>query len=259
MASPVLLPTRITEGQGPGLQYRIEGELLPALHLALAPNASVFFEHHAIMWKNPDVDLQLMKLREGFKRMIAGMPILMTYATGPGEMAFSRDTPGHVFPINLNHGGTILVREHQFLAATANLEYSFERVKGARNMFMGQAGFFVDRFTASNGDAVVWLHAYGNAYEVSLAPGEAIDVEPGSWVYREDSVRYEQKVVGFKTGFLGGGGSLFFNRFTGPGRVGLQSGYFSDAMPEQAGGARPQQQQQQGGIGGMLGGILGGG
>ena len=35
-----------------------------------------------------------------------------------------------------------------------------------------------------------------------------------------------QEVYGFKTGLLGGGGSLVFNRFTGPGRVGLQSAYF---------------------------------
>jgi uncharacterized protein (AIM24 family) len=36
-----------------------------------------------------------------------------------------------------------------------------------------------------------------------------------------------QEVVGFKSGmFGGGGGNLVFNRFTGPGRVGLQSAYY---------------------------------
>jgi uncharacterized protein (AIM24 family) len=255
MASPVLLPTNVTEGQGPGLRYRIEGELLPALHLGLAQGASVFFEHHVIMWKQPQVELHLMRMRDTFKRVLAGMPILMTTASGPGELAFSRDTPGHVFPLHLSHGSTLLVREHQFLAATGNLDFSFELVKGVRNMFRGNQGFFVDRFTASNGDAVLWLHAYGNAYEVSLAPGEQIDVEPGSWVYREDSVRYEQKLVGFKTGLLGGGGQLAFNRFTGPGRVGLQSGYFSHATQETPGGARNQQQNS---LGGVIGGLLGG-
>ena len=257
MASPVLLPTNITEGQGPGLRYRIEGELLPALHLALAQGAPVFFEHHVIMWKHPSVELQLMKLRDSFKRMLAGMPILMTSASGPGEIAFSRDTPGHVFPIHLSHGSTLLVREHQFLAATGNLDFSFELVKGVRNMLRGHQGFFVDRFTAARGDAVVWLHAYGNAYEVTLGPGEQIDVEPGSWVYREDSVRYEQKFIGFKTGLIGGGGQLAFNRFTGPGRVGLQSGYFNDFQGEAAAGAR-RDQTPGGALGGVLGGILGG-
>ena len=30
---------------------------------------------------------------------------------------------------------------------------------------------------------------------------------------------------GLKTGVFDGGGNLVFNRFTGPGRVGIQSGY----------------------------------
>ena len=258
MASPVLLPTQVPEGQGPGISYRIEGELLPSLHVAMAPGASVFFEHHTIMWKQPQLDLQLMKLRQGFKRMMAGMPILMTSAHGPGEICFSRDAPGHVFPLHLSQGATLVVREHQFLAATGTCSYDFEMVQGLRNMFRGQQGFFVDRFTAASGDAVLWLHAYGNAFEVTLAPGEEIDVEPGSWVYREDSVSYQQRFVGLKAGLVGGGEQLCFNRFTGPGRVGLQSGYFTDTDATAGQGPAGQPGGSQGGtLGGILGGILG--
>ena len=64
-----------------------------------------------------------------------------------------------------------------------------------------------------------------------------------------------QQVYGFKTGLLGGGaGHLVFNRFTGPGRVGLQSAYFHPPGEETGGGGG---QQQQGG-GGMLGNVIGG-
>ena len=61
-----------------------------------------------------------------------------------------------------------------------------------------------------------------------------------------------QEAYGFKTGFLSGGGNLIFNRFTGPGRVGLQSAYFHP-VTEGAGGNA----QREGG-GGMLGGLVGG-
>jgi uncharacterized protein (AIM24 family) len=47
------------------------------------------------------------------------------------------------------------VREHHFLAATENLDYTFERVKGVRSMLFGGSGFFVDRFAASHGTASV--------------------------------------------------------------------------------------------------------
>ncbi len=75
----------------------------------------------------------------------------------------------------------------------------------------------------------MWLHGYGNVFEKVLAPGEQIDVEPGSWIYRDDSVSMEPKVYGLRTGMFGGAGNLIFNRFTGPGRVGLQSMYLDMA------------------------------
>jgi len=72
---------------------------------------------------------------------------------------------------------------------------------------------------------VLFLHGYGNVFEKMLAPNEQIDVEPGGWIYRDESVRMDVQVFGLKTGFLGGSGQLIWNRFTGPGRVGVQSMY----------------------------------
>ena len=69
------------------------------------------------------------------------------------------------------------------------------------------------------------MHGYGNVFEKTLDPGESIDVESGGWVYRDGSVAMQQVVYGLKTGFLGGSGQLVFNRFTGPGRVAIQSAY----------------------------------
>jgi uncharacterized protein (AIM24 family) len=259
-----LLPSHVTQGQGPGVAFRIEGQIVPVLHLAMNGQVPVYFEHHVVLWKQPQVDVQLMPLKGAFKRMIGGMPIFMTQAVGFGEIAFSRDSAGQVFPLNVPHGTQILVREHQFLAATANLAYNFERVKGIGSALFGGQGFWQDRFDATQGDGLLWLHAHGNAFEVVLQPGEVIDVEPGSWIYRDMSVGYQQQVFGLKTGILGGGGNLVFNRFTGPGRVGLQSGYYHPSGAEAGavggaaiGGAR-------GGVGGavaggLLGGLLGGG
>jgi uncharacterized protein (AIM24 family) len=153
------------------------------------------------------------------------MPVFMTEAKGPGEIAFSRDGAGHVFPIHLAPGAAVEVREHQFLAATGNVEYGFSRIKGVGNMLFGSSGFFVDRFAGAGHEGVIWLHGYGNVFEKTLGPGEQIDVEPGGWIYRDESVRMEQKVYGLRTGIFGGSGSLIFNRFSGPGRVGVQSMY----------------------------------
>jgi uncharacterized protein (AIM24 family) len=98
-------------------------------------------------------------------------------------------------------------------------------------------GLFVDHFFAADHEGVVWIHGYGNLFEKVLEPGETIDIEPGGWVYRDHSVQMAQEVYGFKTGFLGGGsGNLVFNRFTGPGRVCLQSAYFNPVAGSDSGG-----------------------
>jgi uncharacterized protein (AIM24 family) len=225
LEQPQLLPTKVDAGQAPGIHYRVQGELVPVLHLTLDGTVAVYFEHHVVLWKDPQLEIGLKAVKGAFKRMVAGMPIFMTEAQGPGEIAFSRDGAGHVFPIHLAPGATIEVREHQFLAATGNVEYGFSRIKGVSNMLFGASGFFVDRFQASNHEGVVWLHGYGNVFEKVLAAGEQIDIEPGGWIYRDESVRMEQQIYGLRTGIFGGSGRLIFNRFTGPGRVGVQSMY----------------------------------
>ena len=109
-------------------------------------------------------------------------------------------------------------------------------------------GFFIDEFFASDHEGVVWVHGYGNVFEKVLEPGESIDIEPGGWVYRDHSVQMSQEVYGFKTGLMGGGGNLVFNRFTGPGRVGLQSMYYHPPVGEGSSNTTSP--------GGMLGGLV---
>ncbi|HEU5349162.1 MAG TPA: AIM24 family protein, partial [Ktedonobacterales bacterium] len=93
---PQLLPTQVTEGAAPGVRYRIQGELVPVLHIWLDGQVPVFFEHHVVLWKNPQLAIGIHQLKRAFKRLIAGMPIFLTAARGPGEIAFSRDGSGQL-------------------------------------------------------------------------------------------------------------------------------------------------------------------
>ena len=251
--APTILPTQITQGQAPGLSYRLEGELVPVLHMALNGQVPVYFEHHVLLWKYPAMQIGLHPLKKGLKRRVmGGMPLLLIEAQSDGEIAFSRDSPGHIVALHLQSGEGIMVREHQFLAATGNVQYDYSRIKGFSNMMFG-GGFFVDHFYAADHEGVVWVHGYGNVFQKDLEAGETIDIEPGGWLYRDHTVSMEQEVYGFKTGLLsGGGGNLVFNRFTGPGRVGLQSAYYHPPVAEGSGGQGNSDQ----GLGGMIGNFL---
>ena len=230
MVVPEQLPTAARDVTGAGVTYHIEGELVPVLHLELT-HTSVFFEHHILLWKSPGVDVGIKPLKGAFKRVMAGMPVFLTRTTGVGHIAFSRDGPGHIFAVTLKEGQAVDVREHQFLAATDNVEYTFQRVKGAANMLFGGTGFFIDKFKAAE-DGILWLHGYGNVFEVTLKVGEMIDVEPGGWVYKDPAVQMETQTQRLTTGLLGSSGMLFWNRFHGPGRLAIQSMYVH--MPTEA-------------------------
>jgi uncharacterized protein (AIM24 family) len=221
---PKILPTQATDEMFANVRYHLDGELVPMLTVELPPGDSVYFEHHVLLWKHPEVDIGIRPMQGALKRMIAGMQIFVTEARGPGQIAFSRDGAGHIVPMHVKAGEELHVREHQFLAATANIDDTFERVKGVANLLFGGTGFFIDKFHGHKGDGILWLHGYGNVFEKVLGAGESIDVEPGGWLYKDPSVRMETKMARLTTGVLGGL-NLVLNRFTGPGRLGLQSMY----------------------------------
>jgi len=224
MERPRILPTQATDEVYAGVRYHLDGELVPMLTVELAPNTSVYFEHHVLLWKHTAVDIGIRPMQGALKRMIAGMQIFVTEAAGPGQIAFSRDGAGHIVPIHLKAGEELHVREHQFLAATGNIDYTFERVKGVANLLFGGTGFFIDKFHGHKGEGVLWLHGYGNVFEKVLAAGESIDVEPGGWLYKDPGVAMNSTMARLSTGMFAGF-NLVLNRFTGPGRLGLQSMY----------------------------------
>lgn len=238
------------------MSIRVEGELVPVVDVELGARQTVYFEHHIMLWKQPNVQLGIMGIQNAAKRFFAGLQIFISTARGPGNIAFSREAPGQVVALRLRPGVSIDVREHQFLLASSNVNYDFYWQQGLANIFLSRSGLFIDRFSAQQGEGVLLLHGYGNVFEKMLGAGESIDVEPGAWLWKDSSVQMQpvsvmasQNPAGGAGGLLGalgglvggvmGGVSIVLNRFTGPGRVGFQSMTYHDPQAEgaqQAGG-----------------------
>ncbi|MDE1170067.1 MAG: AIM24 family protein [Verrucomicrobium sp.] len=222
MELPVLLPTSAQSETFAGITYHLDGNLVPALTILLDGERSVYFEHHILLWKHQDVKISIKPMKGALQRMFAGMQVFVTEAYGKGQVALSRDGPGQLFALHLKEGEEIHVREHQFVAATENIEYTFEWVTGLSNILFGKSGFFVDKFRARSGDGILWLHGYGNVFEKSLAAGESIDVEPGAWLYKSPETEMSTNLQKLMVGFVAGT-SMMMNRFTGPGCVAIQT------------------------------------
>ncbi|HZO94725.1 MAG TPA: AIM24 family protein [Candidatus Baltobacteraceae bacterium] len=257
----------VAEGDNPQEPMRvgdasfiIEGELVPVADVELGGRTGIYFEHHILLWKSPQVRLGFMNLRNAGKRFFAGLQIFISTAQGPGNIAFSREAPGQIVALHLHRGEVVDVREHQFLLATDNVAYDFYWQQGLANVFFSRTGLFVDRFTPTDDHGLLLLHGYGNVFEKTLGPGEQLDVEPGAWLWKDASVSMDTVSVlqsgggGGLMGALGafvGGASLVLNRFTGPGRLGLQSMTYHEPQAEGA-----QREGGQSNIGGVLGSLF---
>ena len=75
-------------------------------------------------------------------------------------------------------------------------------------------------------DGILWLHGFGNVFEVTLAAGEQIDIEPVGWIYKDRSVQMQTMFQKLSTGFFASAGQIVWNRFTGPGKIALQTMYY---------------------------------
>jgi uncharacterized protein (AIM24 family) len=203
---------------------QVEGEVVPVAEINLGPGDSIFFEHHVMLWKNEEVPLSLLQISGGLKRAFAGMPFLISVATGPGRIAFSRDATGELVVLPLHPSMELDVREHAFLLCSHHISYSFVRVKGLTNILFGGQGMYMDRFVATNTPGLLILHGYGNVFERRLAAGESILVEPGAFLYKDSTVTMDIEFQKLGTGFFGGT-TMSLAKMTGPGRVGIQSMY----------------------------------
>src|SRR5437764_2372860 len=228
----------------------IDGELVPVLDIMLGNQLPIYFEHHILLWKHPGVQIGFKSIKGAAKRFFAGLQIFISEAQGPGNIAFSRDSVGQIVALRLQPGQMVEVREHQFLVATSNIDYGFTFMQSASNILFSRTGLFIDQFTARSGEGMVLLHGYGNVFEKILAPGEPLDVEPGAWLWKDPSVQMTEtsdagaQRGGSIFGAIGGlmaGASIILNRFTGPGRLGIQSMTYHPPQPERAQQAGGQQ------------------
>jgi uncharacterized protein (AIM24 family) len=229
---------------------QIEGKIVPVADFALAQGDGVYFAHHELLWKEPTVVVTQRGLKGAWKRLMAGLPVHMLDATGPGRIAFSRDAPGETLAIPLHPGVSVDVREHLFMVATHSVSYDwfdsgvwFQTGSGDDAETHYPIGRVMDRFTAPAQPGLLLIHAHGNAFLRQLAPGERILVKPAGLLYKDSTVsshlHFERPRASMRSLWTWGERYMWLALW-GPGRVALQSAYGHTHDPGGAitGGAR---------------------
>jgi uncharacterized protein (AIM24 family) len=229
---PIKDMTKIQFGQS---FCQIEGNFVPVADFKLAEGDGVYFAHHLMLWKDDAAEVTAMKLKGGWKRMMAGLPLVMTQAMGPGRIAFSKDKPGELIVIPMDRGQAMDVREHVFMVATHSVAYDWfnsgiwfttQSSDGKERETHYPVGMFMDRFTAGDAPGLLLLHGAGNVFVRDLQPGQTILIKPTALLFKSPTVRMHlhfEYPAGSWQSWRSWGNRYLWLRLQGPGRVGVQS------------------------------------
>jgi uncharacterized protein (TIGR00266 family) len=245
------------------IEYRVIGDDMQLVEVALDPGEAVRAEAGAMLYITDDVEIQTSTgggMFKGLKRVFTGETFFITSfiynGRGKGVAAFGAPYPGKIIPLDLNDfGESILVQRDGFLAAAAGIEIEVAFTKRLGAGLFGGEGFILQRL---RGDGLAFVHAGGTVVRRELAQGESLRVDTGCLVAMAESVDYDIRFVGGVRNALFGGEGLFLATVSGPGVVYLQSLPFSRLADRVLQAARFAQKGEKKGVGGVGGDLLGG-
>ena len=192
---------------------------MPVVEMTLAAADSVFFEHHTMLWKDETVPMAVMNTPGGAKRLLSGMPFVLSVARGPGRVAFSRDAPGEIIVIPVEAPAEVDVREHALVLASGTLTYSFEKLPGLRAMLVGRHGHVPRPLRGPVGArACSCCTVTATCSSARSARARPSWSSPGGFLYKDSSVTMELASVNFK----GDRGQRHRAPAAGPARVRVQ-------------------------------------
>jgi len=213
---------------------QIIGTYVPVAEMNLHDDDWVYFSHHVLLHVDPRVRLDAMKMGSAWNRRLAGMPLIMMTARGPGHIAFSADEPGETIAVPLQHNQAVDVVEHRFLVATGNVSYQWENSgiwfatqNGDDTEYHYPLGQTMDRFWAQGGPGLMLLHAPGNSFIRDLRQGERICIQPSGLIWKDPTVRmflhFEYPRGSYWFSSARWQAKTVWLTLQGPGRVAIQS------------------------------------
>lgn len=217
--------------------FQIHGSTVPVVEMTLGQGEGAIFLHHVLIWRDDQSQLARINPQGGWNRMLGGLPLYLTQATGPGKLCISRREPGELIAIPIHPGTAIEARESTFLLSTSELAYTWVQSPVWFQTRSGQdqneieyhypMGMALDLFSAQGTvPGLVIMHAVGNGFVKSLAQGESVLVQPSSILFKDAAVTltlHLEAAHGGANSLLPMMSNYLWVRATGPGRIGIQS------------------------------------
>jgi len=198
--------------------------------ISIEPGGEVHVEAGAMAAYSDGVDIET-KARggvfAGLKRSMLGGEtfFINTFrSSGGGTVSVAADLPGDMTMITMDAAHALLVQSGSWIASDPGVDVD-TKWGGSKTFFSGK-GLFLLRCT---GPGDVLVAAYGGILPMTLASGQSYTLDTGHVVAFDESVQFSvHKAGNWKTTVLGGEGLV--TRFTGPGRLWLQTRSQNDLL-----------------------------
>ena len=196
------------------------------LKLKLDANETIKAESDAMMSMSSNIILK-SKMEGGLlgglaRSFLSGESLFfqtLTAQNQPGEVVLAPALPGDVTAYQLKSGTTLCIQSGGFLAAESSIEINTKMQNLGKGLFSG-AGLFVVKV---QGSGTVFFNSFGAIVTKELQAGEEYIVDTGHLVAWEDSMDYkiQKAAAGLMSSITSG--ECLVCKFTGPGKVYLQS------------------------------------
>lgn len=208
------------------MRYEIKGTVLPMLEVHLEQGEAIYTESGGMAWMSEGIRMETSGrggLGKMLGRALAGESLFLTTYTCQAAQAtivFTPEAPGHILPVPLQAGHSIIAQKDAFMCAedSVGLEMHFRKRLGA-GLFGGE-GFILQKLT---GPGTAFVEIAGEVHQYQLQAGQVIKVDPGHIAMYEPTVDYDIEMVRGVSNVLFGGEGLFLATLRGPGRVWLQT------------------------------------
>ena len=189
----------------------------------IPPSGEVHVEAGAMAAFSDGVEVETQArggFMKGLKRSVLGGEsfFINTFkSAGGGSVSVAPSLPGDMTKVALDGAQALMVQSGSWIASDPAVDVD-TKWGGSKTFFSGE-GLFLLRCT---GQGEVLMSAYGAILSYTLEPGQSYSLDTGHVVAFDESVTYEVTKAGnWKTSILGGEGLV--TRFTGPGRLWLQT------------------------------------
>lgn len=197
----------------------------PVVRARIPAGGSLFADSGAMMTMSPNLKVE-SSIRGGVmgalsRSLLRGETFFYLTISAPqseGEALLAPSTIGGIETLRLS-GTEYFLQKGSFLAAQHSVQLNTKTQNLTKGLFSGE-GFFVTRVS---GTGTLVLNTFGALMPFDLGPGQEIVVDNFHVVAWESTTRYTitKAAAGWISSFTSGEG--FVCRFTGPGRVYVQT------------------------------------